>query len=297
MNGSPRITTMALESAGSREIADPVAAKRHPGRWLSGALIAGAVVAVIVSLYRNPALDHATIVRFLTADAIFSGLRNTVLLAIVSMVLGSVLGTVLALMRLSRNPVLRWSSFGYVTILRSVPLLVQILFWGNIALFYDRIDLVIPFSGEVLATWDTNALITPFVASVLALSLNEAAYMAEVVRAGVGSIDKGQHEAAAALGLNSVQTFRKVIGLQALRIIVPPAGSQFVTMLKMTSLVSVIAGGDLLTEAQNIAASNLRILELLVIASLWYLLITGLATIGQTVLERRLGRGVRKVLS
>ncbi|MDA3625244.1 amino acid ABC transporter permease [Saccharopolyspora oryzae] len=289
--------TLTAKHRGDRAIADPVARKRHPGRWLSGIAVAVAVGFVLVSLYQNPALDHATIARFLTADTILAGLRSTVLLAIVSMAIGVVLGTALALMRLSRNPVLRAISVGYVTVVRGVPLLVQILFWGNIALFYDRVDLVWPFTGEVLTSWETNALITPFVASVLALSLNEAAYMAEIVRAGVGSIDRGQTEASTALGLNGFQTFRKVIAPQALKVVVPPTGSQFVTMLKMTSLVSVIAGGDLLTEAQNIAASNLRILELLVIASLWYLLITGLATIAQTVLERRLARSARKVHS
>lgn len=273
---------------------DPVAKQRHPWRIISGILVVIATIFVAYGLWSNQALDHDTIGRYLTHDNIISGLKNTIVLALISMAIGVVAGFVFALMRLSENPVLRAIGFAYVAIVRSIPLLLLILFVGNISLFWSGIDILNPITKEVWFSWDTNDLITPFVASVIALSVNEAAYMAEIIRSGISSVDEGQREAADALGLGPFRTMTRVILPQALRVIIPPTGSQFITMIKMTSLVSVIAGGDLLTEAQNIAAINLRTLELLLVAFLWYFAVTGIATIGQTILERRLARGQRK---
>ena len=276
------------------QLPHPVAQQRHPWRIVSGVLVAIATVLVLYGLWSNQALDHETIGRYLTHDSIMSGLKNTIVLALISMAIGVVGGFVFALMRLSENPVLRAIGFAYVAIVRSIPLLLLILFVGNISLFWSGIDILNPITKEVWFSWDTNDLITPFVASVIALSVNEAAYMAEIIRSGLSSVDEGQREAADALGLGPFRTMTRVILPQALRVIIPPTGSQFITMIKMTSLVSVIAGGDLLTEAQNIAAINLRTLELLFVAFLWYFAVTGIATIGQTILERRLARGQRK---
>ncbi|PWI27918.1 amino acid ABC transporter permease [Pseudoglutamicibacter cumminsii] len=276
------------------QLPDPVAKQRHPWRIISGILVVIATIFVAYGLWSNQALDHDTIGRYLTHDNIMSGLKNTIVLALISMAIGVVGGFVFALMRLSENPVLRAIGFAYVAIVRSIPLLLLILFVGNISLFWSGIDILNPITKEVWFSWDTNDLITPFVASVIALSVNEAAYMAEIIRSGISSVDEGQREAADALGLGPFRTMTRVILPQALRVIIPPTGSQFITMIKMTSLVSVIAGGDLLTEAQNIAAINLRTLELLFVAFLWYFAVTGIATIGQTILERRLARGQRK---
>lgn len=276
------------------QLPDPVAKQRHPWRIISGILVVIATIFVAYGLWSNQALDHDTIGRYLTHDNIMSGLKNTIVLALISMAIGVVGGFIFALMRLSENPVLRAIGFAYVAIVRSIPLLLLILFVGNISLFWSGIDILNPITKEVWFSWDTNDLITPFVASVIALSVNEAAYMAEIIRSGISSVDEGQREAADALGLGPFRTMTRVILPQALRVIIPPTGSQFITMIKMTSLVSVIAGGDLLTEAQNIAAINLRTLELLFVAFLWYFAVTGIATIGQTILERRLARGQRK---
>ena len=276
------------------QLPDPVAKQRHPWRIISGILVVIATIFVAYGLWSNQALDHDTIGRYLTHDNIMSGLKNTIVLALISMAIGVAGGFVFALMRLSENPVLRAIGFAYVAIVRSIPLLLLILFVGNISLFWSGIDILNPITKEVWFSWDTNDLITPFVASVIALSVNEAAYMAEIIRSGISSVDEGQREAADALGLGPFRTMTRVILPQALRVIIPPTGSQFITMIKMTSLVSVIAGGDLLTEAQNIAAINLRTLELLFVAFLWYFAVTGIATIGQTILERRLARGQRK---
>lgn len=274
---------------------DRVAAKRHPWRIVFGLAATAVVIWGALGLWLNPALDHSTIYKYLTADAILTGVKNTIVLAVIAMVIGTAGGFLVAVMRLSANPVLRAIGFGYVALIRSIPLLVLILFMGNLALFWSRVEVVNPFNhDEVWAGWDMNDLVTPFIASILALAINEAAYMGEVIRSGLRSVDQGQREAATALGLGPGHSMFKVIMPQAMRVILPPAGSQFVTMIKMTSLVSVIAGGDLLTEAQNIAATNLRTLELLVIASAWYLLVTGIATIGQSILEHRLERGQRR---
>lgn len=277
-------------------VPDRVAAKRYPWRIVFGLAATAIVIWGGLALWLNPALDHSTIYKYLTADAILTGVKNTIVLAVISMVIGTAGGFLVAVMRLSANPVLRAIGFGYVALIRSIPLLVLILFVGNLALFWSRLDIVNPFNhDEIWFSWDMNDLVTPFIASIVALALNEAAYMGEVIRSGLRSVDQGQREAATALGLGSTHAMFKVVMPQAMRVILPPAGSQFVTMIKMTSLVSVIAGGDLLTEAQNIAATNLRTLELLVIASAWYLLITGIATIGQSILEHRLERGQRRV--
>ncbi len=275
---------------------DVVAAKRHPWRIVLALVATVIVVWGALGLWFNPALDHETIFKYLTADAILSGVKNTIVLAVISMVIGTVGGFLVAVMRLSANPVLRAIGFAYVALIRSIPLLVLILFMGNLALFWSRLEIVNPLNhDEIWFSWSMNDLVTPFIASILALAINEAAYMGEVIRSGLRSVDQGQREAATALGLGASHSMLKVILPQAMRVILPPAGSQFVTMIKMTSLVSVIAGGDLLTAAQNIAATNLRTLELLVIASAWYLLVTGIATIGQSILEHRLERGQRKV--
>ena len=237
------------------------------------------VAALVVSIWRNPHIDHAAIAQFQFAPAIIKGLRLTIVLALLAAVIGAALGVVLAIMRLSASVVLRLFSGTYTWLLRGTPLLVQILIWGNLALLFQHIG---PF--------ETNALITPFVASVIALGLNEAAYMGEIVRAGIESVDRGQADAAAALGMSRALALRRIILPQALRLIIPPAGNQFISLLKATSLVSVIAGGDLLTAAENISSANLKTIELMLVATFWYLAITSLTSVGQYVVERRLAR-------
>lgn len=253
---------------------------RRPGLWAASALALAALALLAQSVWRNPHIVHGVVAQYQFAPAILAGLRTTVVLALLAAVIGLVLGVLLAVMRLSHSPVLRVASAGYTWIVRGTPLLVQILVWGNLALLFETIG---PFR--------TNAIITPFVASVLALGLNEGAYMAEIVRAGILAVDAGQHEAATALGMSRALALRRIIWPQALRVIVPPAGNQFVSLLKATSLVSVIAGGDLLTAASNISSTNLRTIELLLVATFWYLALTSITGVAQLVLERRLARG------
>ncbi|MDE2095225.1 MAG: amino acid ABC transporter permease, partial [Burkholderiales bacterium] len=251
----------------------------RPGLWLSSAIVLAMLAWLLAAVWRNPNIVHSVIWQYQFAPAILRGLRTTVLLALLAAVVGVVLGVLLAVMRLSDSVVLRLGSGLYTWLLRGTPLLVQILVWGNLALLFEYIG---PFK--------TNALLTPFVASVVALGLNEAAYMAEIVRAGILAVDRGQHEAALALGMSRALTLRRIVLAQALRVIIPPAGNQFISLLKATSLVSVIAGGDLLTAAQNISSSNLHTIELMLVATFWYLVITSISSLGQHVVERRLGR-------
>jgi polar amino acid transport system permease protein len=213
------------------------------------------------------------------APAILTGLQKTITLTFLSALLGTVIGVILAIMRLSDGVIFRLFSAFYIWIIRGTPLLVQILLWGNLALLFEHIG-----------PWDTNALLTPFVASVVALGLNEGAYMAEVVRAGILTVDRGQYLAALALGMSRPLTMRRIILPQALRAILPPAGNQLISLLKATSLVSVIAGGDLLTASENISSANLHTIELMLVATFWYLALTSVTSIAQFVLERRLAR-------
>ncbi|MBU6503801.1 MAG: ABC transporter permease subunit, partial [Burkholderiales bacterium] len=160
---------------------------RRPGLWLTSAVVGALLVLLVLSIWRNPNILHPVIAQYQFAPAIMAGLRTTIVLAVLAAVIGLVLGILLAIMRLSSSPVLRLGSGAYTWLMRGTPLLVQILIWGNLALLFQHIG---PF--------DTNAIMTPFVASVVALGLNEAAYMAEVVRAGILAVDRGQYEASLA---------------------------------------------------------------------------------------------------
>lgn len=264
-------------------------ARRFPAGTVVGWIVLAAVVGwLLVTFVTNRHLEMATIGTYLTDANILHGLLNTLLLAVCAEVIALVLGVVVGFGRLSRNPVLGTAAWLFVWLFRSTPLVVQILLWGNLALFLPRLG---------IAGWsvETNSVLTPFVAGVIALSLHETAYVAEIVRSGVKAVPPAQREASAALGLSWWQTQRRVVLPQALRVMIPPLGSAFVLLLKSTSLVVVIAGGDLLTEAQNIASVNLRTIELLVVATIWFLAITSIANVGQWLLERRFDRQNREL--
>jgi polar amino acid transport system permease protein len=252
----------------------------RPGLWLGSGIVLVLAALVAVSVFRNPNIRHDVVAQYQFAPAILRGLELTIVLALLAAAIGLVLGIVLAVMRISSSAILRAASAAYTWLLRGTPLLVQILLWGNLALLFEHIG---PFR--------TNDVLTPFVASVIALGLNEGAYMAEIVRAGILAVDRGQVDASLALGMSRALAMRRIILPQALRVIVPPAGNQFISLLKATSLVSVIAGGDLLTAAENIASANLHTIELMLVATFWYLALTTITSVGQHFAERRLARG------
>jgi polar amino acid transport system permease protein len=269
---------------------EPIVRLRHPWRWVAVAVIAVYGAVLVKFLVTTDALRWDLVFGYLFEASIMQGLLMTLKLTVVAMVVGAVLGTVLAVMRLSENPVLRWTAAAYIWLFRGTPILVQLFFWFFLASVLPEISLGIPF-GPDLASWDTNTVITPFVAGILGLGLNEAAYMAEIVRAGIGGVDRGQSEAAEALGMSPVTTYRRVILPQASRLIIPPTANETITMLKQTSLVLVIGVVDLLTSAQLIYGHNFQQIPLLIVASIWYLFMTTILTVIQARLEKRMNRG------
>lgn len=259
---------------------------RHPGRWVSGVIILAIIVLMVRSVATNKNFEWGVVGDNLFDSTILQGLLKTLYLTVISMVIGVVLGVVLAVMRLSKNPLVSSASWFYIWIFRGTPLLVQIIFWFNISALYHTITFGLPFVHI-----DGNALITPFLAGMLALGLNEGAYMSEIVRAGILSVDEGQQEASAALGMGRLQTMRRIILPQAMRVIVPPTGNETISMLKNTALVSVIAVPELLYSAQIIYSRTYQTIPLLIVASIWYLAITSIMSFGQYYVERYYARG------
>jgi polar amino acid transport system permease protein len=257
---------------------------RHWGRYVT-ALVAITMLAYfgwVVS--RSQEVLWSAIPEYLFNPAVIRGIWVTLQLTVASMVIGIVLGTLLATMRMSQNPVLSFISGGYVWFFRGTPLMVQIFFWFNIALFIPEVS-VGPYSVSM------NILITATTAGLLALALHEAANMAEIVRGGLLSVDAGQYEASQALGMTRAKAMRRIIIPQAIRVIIPPTGNQAIGMLKATAMVSVIGTQDLLTQVQNTYARNFLVIELLCVAAIWYLVLTTIATIGQYYLEKHFLKG------
>lgn len=264
---------------------------RHPGRWVAAALVLLLVVVAVHSVATNSRFEWALFGEYFFSPRVIDGIKITLELTLFSMLIGIVLGIFLAVMRLSPNPLVSGISWVYIWAFRGTPLLVQILFWNAIAALYPEITFGIPFGGPVFLHGDANELVKPFTAGLLALGLNEGAYMAEIVRAGIISVDEGQTEASQALGMSRLQTMRRVILPQAMRVIVPPTGNETISMLKNTALVSVIAIADLLYSVQLIYAVNFKPIPLLIVASVWYLIFTTILTTGQYYIERYYARG------
>jgi polar amino acid transport system permease protein len=263
---------------------------RHPGRYVAVAVLVVLLAMVVNGLVTNEQFQWDVVRQYLTADVIMSGLVRTLELTVIAMVVGILLGIVLAVMRLSPNPILAGASWVYVWIFRGTPVLVQLLFWNFFSVLYPQLSIGIPF-GPHFASADTNVVISQFTAAILGLGLNEAAYMAEIVRAGILSIDEGQHEASAALGMTRIQTMRRIVLPQAMRVIIPPTGNETISMLKTSSTVFVIALAELTYSAQIIYNRTAQQIPLLLVASIWYLLVTTVLTIGQYYIERRFSRG------
>jgi polar amino acid transport system permease protein len=248
---------------------------------------------LVHSVATNNRIEWHVVGQFLFDHRILEGVVVTLELTAIAMAVGVILGLLLAVMRLSPNPLVSSSSWLYIWFFRGTPVLVQLLFWYNVSAIYPRISLGIPFAGVEFVHGGANSVITPFVAGVLGLGLNEGAYMAEIVRAGIISIGEGQTDAAQSLGMSRLQIMRRIVLPQAMRVIIPPTGNETISMLKTTSLVYVIAltPPDLLLAASNIYAVNFKPIQLLIVASIWYLAMTSVLYVGQYFIERRYGRG------
>ena len=271
---------------------------RHPWR-----LVAAAVITILVGLFlygmaTNPAYRWNIFAKYLFNDRILFGVWNTLQLTIYSMVLAIVLGVVLAVMRLSPNPIFRSVSWVFLWIFRGTPIYVQLSFWGLIPTIYANIQLGVPF-GPSFFHLNLQALSIPFILAMLGLALNEAAYMAEIIRAGISSVPEGQSEASTALGMSWGMTMRRTVIPQAMRVIIPPTGNEVISMLKTTSLVTAVPYAfDLYSIAtREIAARTFEPVPLALVAVAWYLLMTSILMVGQYYLERYYSRGASRRLT
>ena len=265
----------------------PAARRMHWGRWIAAALILG-VLALIGRAFVEGQIEWSYVGRFLTVPVILNGIANTMVMAVLAMALGIVLGVVVAIMRLSPNPVLTSVAAGYTWLFRGTPLILQLLLWFNLALVFPVIGVPGIWSGRAVD------VITPFLAALLGLGINQGAYTSEVVRAGLLSVDAGQYEAAEAIGMSRLKALRRIILPQAMRVVLPPIGNEFIGLVKATSLASVIQYPEVLHAAENIYYANSRVIELLIVAGLWYLLIVSILTPLQMALERYFARGAAK---
>src|SRR5215468_3290260 len=267
----------------------------HPGRWLAAVVVLVLAAMLAHSLVTNPRFEWNVVWSYFLSGRVLAGLRVTILLTVVCMAIGIVLGVILAVMRLSENPLLSGSSWVYIWFFRGTPVLVQLLFWYNLAALYPQVSLGVPF-GPSLVHGNANSLITALTAAILGLGLNEGAYMAEIVRAGILSVEHGQVEAAQALGMTRALTMRRIILPQAMRVIIPPTGNETISMLKTSSLASVITVTELLYAVQLIYSVNFKTIPLLIVASIWYLIVTSVLTVGQYYIERHYARGSAREL-
>jgi polar amino acid transport system permease protein len=261
---------------------------RHYGRGVLAAVVGAIVALVVYGFATNPNIEWSVVGDFLVAHDIMHGLLVTLELTALGMVLSVVLAVGLALMRMSQSRIISGTAAGYIFVFRGIPLILLLIFVGNLGLFIKHITIGIPFTGLNIVDKPSSEVLTPFVASLIGLTLAGCAYMAEIVRGGLLAIGRGQHDAAKALGLNALQTTRHIVLPQALRVIVPPMGNELISLLKATAIVSVIAGGDLLTVAQSISGSNYRTIEMLLVAAIWYFVVIALLTVGQHALEKRI---------
>jgi polar amino acid transport system permease protein len=276
--------------AGRRPEAIKAIPVRHPWRWVSAAIVAAIAIYVIYTLATAPDVNWAIVAQYLFHWLVIQGIGLTLELTVAAMVIGIGLGIVMAVMRLSPNPVMSVVSWFYIWFFRGTPVLVQIFFWFNIAIALPYIGIGIPGTNIGIRE-STNVLITPLMAAIFGLGFNEAAYMAEIVRAGIISVEHGQTEAAQALGITRLQVMRRIVLPQAMRVIIPPTGNETISMLKTTSLAFVASVPELFTRAHQIASSNFAVVELLFVASIWYLALTSVLTVGQFYLERYFARG------
>jgi polar amino acid transport system permease protein len=278
---------------GQDELDRPIRAVplRRPGRTVAAAIVIVLLAMIIVQTVLNPAYQWGTFATYLFDQRIAQAAVVTLELTIVAMAIAIVLGTLLAVMRMSDNPVLKWVAWLFLWIFRGTPVYVQLVFWGLLTTIYRNVEIGVPFGPQWFAI-DTSTWLNPFVAAILGLGLNQAAYTAEIVRAGILSVDAGQTEAASALGFGWWQTTTRIVLPQAMRFVVPPLGNELIGLLKTTSLVVAIPlTTDIYAVARQIGGVLYQPIPLLLVASAWYLAITSLMMIGQHFVERRFSRG------
>ena len=270
---------------------------RHPWRWVGASAIIGLVGLFLYGAATNPAYGWATYRKYLFDHRVSEAAWNTLQLTFWAMLLGLVLGVILAVMRLSPNPILNSVSWVYLWIFRGTPVYVQLVFWGLFPTLYQKIQVGVPF-GPTFFQLNMRDLSISFILAIIGLGLNEAAYMAEIIRAGISSVPEGQLEAATALGMSWWMTMRRVVLPQAMRVIIPPTGNELISMLKTTSLVTAVPYTlELYTRTRDISAVIFEPIPLLMVAASWYLAITSVLMVGQYYLEKHFSRGISRKLT
>lgn len=265
---------------------------RHPGRWITAAILVALSILFIVDAAGRDAYDWPTYRAYIFDTRILTAAGHTLALTVLSMIIGVVLGVVLAVMRMSPNPVFKSIAWLYLWVFRGTPIYVQLVFWGLIGAIYQSINL--GFTEISLDALTSSA----FALAVIGLGLNEAGYMAEIVRSGVNSVPAGQIEASKALGMGWGMTMRRTVLPQAMRIIIPPTGNEFISLLKTSSLVVAVPYSlELYGRSQDIAAALFEPVPMLLVAATWYLIITSILMVGQHYLERYFDRGVTRELT
>ena len=262
-----------------------------PGTWISAAVVIVLGAMFAHALVTNEKFHWDTVWFFFREVRVVRAVGWTLLLTFLAMAIGIVLAVTTAIMRQSSNPILRWVALGYLWFFRGTPIYTQLVFWGALSALYQKLSLGIPFGPELL-TFKTTTVFTPFVAAVLGLGINEGAYLSEIVRSGLNSVDKGQSEAAGALGMSRGQILRRIVLPQAMRVIVPPTGNETISMLKTTSLVLAVPFTlDLTFVTNSYASLTYQIIPLLIVAAIWYIIITSILMVGQHYIERYYGKG------
>ncbi|WP_231595516.1 amino acid ABC transporter permease [Salinibacterium sp. SWN1162] len=293
-SGSNRSATPVMVSPNGADQAEAIQAirLRHPWRNVVAVILMAMLVLFVLDAAQRDAYGWDNFAKYIFDQRISQAAGYTLLLTVYSMIIAIILGVTLAVMRLSDNPVVKGIAWLYLWVFRGTPVYVQLVFWGLFATIYSTIDIGIPFTEPWLSL-ETNDLISVFWLAVIGLALNESAYMAEIVRAGILSVDKGQDEAATALGMSWIQTMTRVVIPQAMRIIIPPTGNEVISMLKTTSLVTAIPFSlELYGRSRDISVVIFDPIPLLLVASAWYLLFTSILMVGQYFLEKRFSRGV-----
>ncbi len=265
---------------------------KHPGRIVLAAVLVVLAAMFIFDAANREAFNWPEVGKYLFDTRIVAAAGYTLQLTVYSMIIAIVLGVTLAVMRLSPNPVVKSVAWVYLWIFRGTPVYVQLTFWGLFAVIYPTLSIGLPFMDPFFE-FDTKTLMTAFTLAIIGLALNEAAYMAEIVRAGLLSVDKGQDEAAEALGLGWWHTMTRVVLPQAMRVMIPPTGYEVISMLKTTSLVNAVPFTlELFTKQKDIAAVTYNPVPMLIVASIWYLAVTSILMVGQYYLERHFAKGV-----
>jgi polar amino acid transport system permease protein len=288
-----RLPDRLLSSSSSQDI--DISRLRHLRPFRYGRIAAAVIIllfmAFVVEAFARGKIDWATTGEYLFWPTILWGLFNTIWASVACMMIGIIIGVLCAIARGSYNPVLKSTAIFYTWFFRGTPVILQLLIWYNLALVFPRIG--IPGVYEIR----TVDVITPAVATMLGLGLNEGAYVSEIVRAGLLSVDRGQYDASKSIGMSYWLSLRRIILPQAMRVVVPPLGNEFIALIKVTSLASIIGFSDILRNAQDIYYTNAKVIELLIVAAVWYLVVISVLSVFQAMLENRFGRGFTSIVT